>query len=125
MCLLSFAGFIRISELLNIRRPDMIFNEDHISLFIEKSKTDCFREGSSVIIARTDEVACPVRMLTRYLQIANISELSQEYLFTPISYCKKKYSYVLRGEKSISYSRARDTFKKALQEIGLENSKFG
>lgn len=91
-----------------------------MSLFIEKSKTGRFREGSSVIIARTDEVACPVRMLTRYLQIANISELSQECLLRPISYCKKKKSYVLRGEKSISYSTARDIFKKVLQEIGLE-----
>lgn len=49
-----FAGFLRISELLNIRRSDIFFNEDHMSHFIEKSKTDRFREGSSDIIARTD-----------------------------------------------------------------------
>lgn len=73
ICLLSFAGFLRISESLNIKRSDIIFNDDHMSLFVEKSKTDCYRERSSVIIARTDEVTFPVRMLTRYLQIANIS----------------------------------------------------
>lgn len=77
MCLLSFAGFFRISELLNIRRSDIIFNEDHMSLFVEKRKTDCYREESSVILARTDEVACLLRMHTRYLQIADNSKLSQ------------------------------------------------
>lgn len=83
-----------------------------MSLLIEKSNTGCFREGSLVIIARTDEVFGPVRMLTRYLQIGNISELSPEYLFPPINYCKKENSHVLRGEKSISNSTARDFFRK-------------
>lgn len=53
-------------------------------------------------------------------------KLSQEYmyLFRSIRYCKKKN--VFRCEKSISYSTARDIFfRKALQEIGLEKSKFG
>lgn len=78
--------------MLNMRRSGIIFNEDHISFYKKKkrSKTDCFREGNSVIIARTDEVACPVRMLTRYLQIANISELSRVLISAHHLYIKKK-----------------------------------
>lgn len=37
-----FCWILRISELLNIRRPDIIFHDDHMSIFIEKSKIGCY-----------------------------------------------------------------------------------
>jgi integrase len=43
MTLLGYAGFLRISELLNIRRSDLSFHDDYMSIFIEKSKTDRYR----------------------------------------------------------------------------------
>lgn len=32
------------------------FFEDHNSLFVQKSKIDCLREASSIILTPTDEV---------------------------------------------------------------------
>lgn len=52
-------------------------------------------------------------------------KLSQEYmyLFRPIRYCKKKN--VFRCEKKhFLFNSKRYFFRKALQEIGLEKSKF-
>ena len=43
--LLSFAGFLRFSECQNLKRRDIIFEQTHVMLFIEKSKTDTYRQG--------------------------------------------------------------------------------
>ena len=52
-CLLAYAGFMRISELLNLRICDINFFQEYISVFIEKSKTDVNRDGNWLIICRT------------------------------------------------------------------------
>lgn len=40
MCLVNYAGFLRFSELANLRRSDITISDSHVSLFIAKSKTD-------------------------------------------------------------------------------------
>jgi hypothetical protein len=86
MCLICYAGFLRFSELVNLKRSNRKFLSDHVNLNIEKSKTDIYREGKDVIISATNNYACPVAMLSRYLLLANISEGSNDYIFRPISY---------------------------------------
>ena len=60
---MEFAGFLRISELLNIRRSDIVFHDNCISLFVEKTKTYRYREGSYIVKSCKNEVSCLVRML--------------------------------------------------------------
>ena len=96
-----------------------------MSLFIQKNKTDRYREGSSVLIACTDGVTCPVRMTRRYLELASMTDQSDQYLLRPITYCKTSNTYVLRGQKSLSYTRAREILLDALQSMDLVKSKFG
>lgn len=43
--LLAFAGFMRSSELLNVRLSDLIFEEKYMAIFVEGSKTDKYRDG--------------------------------------------------------------------------------
>ena len=124
MCLLSYAGFLRFSELVNLKKSDVQFNEKHMSLYISKSKTDKFREGSTVLIARTNLPTCPVQMLERYLRLINLTEPS-EFLFRSLTYCKKSNSYKLRGVKSISYTRAREIMLDTLESVGVDKTKFG
>ena len=45
LCVLSFMGFLRFSEVINLKNSDIILKETHMSIFIEKSKTDVYREG--------------------------------------------------------------------------------
>ena len=46
MCLLAYAGFFRISELLSIMRSNNVTEDLYHKIFIEVSKTDKYREGS-------------------------------------------------------------------------------
>ena len=117
MCLISFAGFLRFSELVNLRRSGIVFQDDHMSLFIQKSRT--------VHIACTDGVTCTVRMTRRYLELSNMTDQSDQHLFRPITYCKTSNIYVLRGQKYLSYIRARGILLDALQSMSVIKSKFG
>ena len=46
ICVLGFAGFFRISELLNLQIKDISFKESWVEIFVKKSKTDQYREGN-------------------------------------------------------------------------------
>ena len=71
-CLISYAGFLRVSELLHLKLCDIEFYSTHMSLFIESSKTDVYRDGHWLVISRTFTklVLCPVKNLEIYLQLA-------------------------------------------------------
>ena len=51
VCLLPFAEFLHVSELLYIKRSDIIFESCYVSIFIPKSKTDIYCDGNTVIIS--------------------------------------------------------------------------
>ena len=60
ICLLGYAGFFRFNELASLKESDVKFYEDHVEVFVESSKTDQYREGAWVPIARTGSKNCPV-----------------------------------------------------------------
>ena len=43
LCVLSFMGFLKFSEVIDLKNSDIILKETHKSIFIEKSKTDVYR----------------------------------------------------------------------------------
>ena len=124
MCLLSFAGFLRYSELANLKRHHINFYDCYIKLFLEASKTDVYREGRDVIISRTDNATCPVSMLLRYLSLANIKSDSTDFIFRPLCFCKSTNSYKLKNGK-LSYTTARDILLSTLETLGLDRKYFG
>lgn len=107
-CLLSFSGFIRISELLNLRRSDIQFFPSYISVFIEKSKTDIYRDGNWLVIARTGNQLCPVQNLEYYLEWSAFSPDSKMFLFRNLVLVKGNYTF-RSTDKSLSYSRMRNS----------------
>lgn len=124
MCLISYAGFLRYSELSNIRRHHIQFFDTHVKLFLESSKTDVYREGRDVIIAKTNNFTCPVKMLIRYCNLAKIPESSSDYIFRPLSFCKSSNTYILR-KGNLSYTTARSMLLSALDSLGLDRKLFG
>ena len=44
MCVSGFGNFMRYSQISNLSRSDMNFEEIYMKLFIEKSKIDLHRE---------------------------------------------------------------------------------
>ncbi|KAK3100534.1 hypothetical protein FSP39_021460 [Pinctada imbricata] len=126
MCLIGYTGFLRFSEIANIKRSHIEFFDEYLSIFIPKSKTDKFNEGSHVYISKTQSKSCPVKMLSRYLKLAGIDSSSTEFIFRQVTFLKKTNSYMLRKcDKPLSYTRAREIILSALESIGLDQSKFG
>ena len=66
-------------------------------------------------ISKLESNYCPVAVLRRYIQAADIDLSSQLPLFRPLT--KKKLGYSLRNGK-LSYTRCRELFKEALKDVG-------
>lgn len=123
-CLLAYAGFLRISELLQIKRCDISIESCYMSLDIPKSKTDIYRDGNTVIISRTSSVLCPVRNLELYLEWADIQDDSDEFIFRNL--CKHKNRYVFRDDgKPMSYTRFRELFIDAFKNFVPDIKRYG
>lgn len=112
ICLVGFAGFLRSSELLNIRIYDIVFNLTYMAIFIECSKTDKYRDGAWVIIAKTGTNLCPVENVKKLIMWGGLS--GDDYLFCNISLTKLGYK-VRNKNKKMSYSNLRDLFIEALK----------
>ena len=106
-CLLAFAGFLRYDELSRLRWSDISFFQDHIALYVCKSKTDQLGKGCTLVIARTGTPTCPCAMLLRYAALAKRNLDSLEFAFQNLSFSTSK-GYSLRFGTSLSYTRARE-----------------
>ncbi|KAL5497417.1 hypothetical protein EMCRGX_G013884 [Ephydatia muelleri] len=88
MCLVAFAGFLRCDELIKLRSSDILFNTESMVITIDGSKTDQYREGSSLIVARTGTATCPVGMMERYYAMGGLECTAHEHVFRAISKTK-------------------------------------
>ncbi|XP_068716960.1 uncharacterized protein [Montipora capricornis] len=94
------------------------FADSHVAIFLEKRKNDQFCEGSWVFVARCSTSPCPVKIIEKFLRIANHSTpFFQRVLHT-------KQGVHLR-RVAMSYSRAKELIKKELGKEGLDPTRFG
>ena len=122
--LLSYAGFLRYDEVSRIRRHNIRFDQFHLKIFIESSKTDQEADGDTVYIAATGRSTCPSKALRRYLERAEISENDHRYIFRP-SVRTKGGHRLKEADKPVSYTTTRDAVMAAIQDIGLNRKLFG
>ena len=122
-CLLAFAGFLRFDELVHIRCCDLNVDEKMVKIRIPRSKTDQLRKGNEVVIARSQDRTCPVRMLERYITKAKIRMDSELFLFCQIT--KSRKGEYLRDGGAVSYTTMREQFKKKVKELGYPADVFG
>ena len=116
LIVLAFCGFLRYDEVSNLKCSHVKFHDGYISLYIEKSKTDQYRDGKEVLISKLNSVACPVNALRRYISIVNIDLSSSNYLFKPM-YKTKNKSGLVKTNKRLSYTRAKETVVGRLKEV--------
>ena len=116
MCLVAFAGFLRCDELIKLRCSDIEFNTESMVITIVGNKTDQYREGSSLIVARTGTVTCPVGMMERYFAMGGLECTAHEHVFRAIS--KTKLGVKLRKGGGLSYSRARELLLEKIKSMG-------
>ena len=123
IALLSFAAFLRNDELAKLKCCDLTFSESSLTLKIRSSKTDQYRQGDTVLIARTRLATCPVAMVERYVAMAGISLSSKESLFRAIVHSRSGER--LRASGSLSYTRMRELFLAKLSALGYDARRFG
>lgn len=71
--LIAFDGLMRSSELLNIRVYDIVFNKIYM-IIIESTKTDKYRDGTWITIARTGTCLCPVENTEKLISWASLKQ---------------------------------------------------
>ena len=124
ICVLSFMGFLQLSEVVKLRRCDIIINRTFLSIFIEKSKTDVYREGSWVYLTKLEAALCPIELVSQYFEKGNIRDNCQKYIFRGII-TTNAHSKLKTCEKHISYTRVRENVLQRLKNIGAETKSFG
>ena len=87
--LLSFAAFLRYDEIAKLQCCDIAFADDSMTVHIRASKTDQYRQGDRVMVARTGSPTCPVSMMDRYFHLACITQSSSLSLFRGITRTKR------------------------------------
>ena len=118
---------MRYSEISGLRRCDVHFCDSYLKLFIEKSKTDVYREGNWIYISKIQSELCPVKNLLLYLDVAQLkNENSEQFIFRAITVTKKNPAGTLRSTgSSLSYTRMRDVLLEELESIGLKKKTLG
>ena len=96
----------------------------YVELFIAKSKTDIYRNGNVVVLAKTGHITCPFSLLSRYVQVANIDLSSNLKFFRTLLFLRSKGCYSLRST-GISYTRAREVVLGAFSQLGFPSRLFG
>ena len=116
--LLSFAGFFRFSEVANLRRSDVKFSLTHMTIFIEKSKTDIYRDDNYYFIAKHIQPFAPLKHCSDLL-------LWQEFAMNLKSTCFAQYLFL--RPKIVTYLGKTIThiLHKLLGEIGLNPKQSG
>ena len=119
-CLTGYAGFFfRFRELSNIKA--VTFFPSHGSIFSNIVEPDQFRDGTWIVIARSDLPTCPVKALEAYISAAQIDLFEDLPLFRALATPRSKEKVRSQG---IRNTRARELVKDAFR--GLTNvSKIG
>ena len=116
ICLLAFSAFLRYDEISKLCCCDITAK---MEVHIQSSKTDQFRQGSVIPIARSELPTCPVAMLEKYIALGNIDLHSKERLFQAITKAKK--GEVLRMCGSLSYTRMRELVLGKIKVLGYDS----
>ena len=125
MVLLAFAGFLRYSELANLKMCNLKFFDTHVCLNTGFGKTDVYRRGNNVIISKTNSSSCPVSWLLTYINLAGLVLDSDLYIFRSVRFFKSKNLHQLVSvNRPLSYTTAREILLNTLNAFGLDSKHF-
>lgn len=113
-CLLGFSGFLRISELLEIKVGDLTFDKECMKILIPKSKNDQVREGHILYISRTDSHYCTVKWVEKYIEDAKLQE-KLNFVMCRLAKTKKGHNAI--GCRPIGYTTINDDFHRFIAPV--------
>lgn len=123
ICVVGFAGFFRINELLKLKIIDLVETKDSFEITVKESKTDQLREGHVVYIARTGTPTCPFYWIKRYLRKTGLKDEPASYFICRLAKTKRGHNTL--GNHNISYDTARKTFLEHLAIIYKKPESYG
>ena len=115
ICVTAYTAFLRYNELASLRCCDVCFCDSFVTIYVYKSKTDVYRDGAFVLLARTGSVSCPFNLLCRYVSVPCLDLSSSLPLFRSLYFHKATSTYCLRST-GMSYSRTREIVLQAFVE---------
>jgi integrase len=115
---LCYVGFLQFSDLMTVQWQEIQFFLTHMELFLEKSKTDQYREGRWVLIARVGGRFCPVALVERLLRAGRYQLLGPGPLIRNVS-----REQVLPRQPS--YTTVLSYFKAGAELLGLDPAECG
>lgn len=123
-CLIStgFATFLRWDDLKDLTRGNLLTTSNHMSISLMKRKNDHFREGSSILVARTSPSSCPIAIMEWFLLAGQHQET--DYLLRKIHVCHPKRGFSLHLQP-LTYPRDSELANKCLKTVGLNPKQYG
>ena len=125
VCLLGFAGFMRIDELLQVRLKHLTIFGDRLEIYLPHSKTDQHREGNRIIIAKTHTQFCPVEKVQQFLTEAKLCVQEEPEAFLVPKLHKTKKGHNASRTSGISYTTIRELFVEKMDTIREEDENLG
>ena len=61
----SLMGLLRYREVSNLRMPDIVIHDSYVEIFIEEIKTDVYRNGNWLYLAKSKFKLCHLLLLRR------------------------------------------------------------
>ena len=122
VCFISYAGFLRYDDISSVTRKDCKIYGDRMTIYISKSKSDQFRDGAEVVIARSFKPTCPVVVAERYFEAMGDPEGSSLPVLRRLVKTKKG---LIPSVHPLSYTRTREIVLVALKPLVPDISKYG
>ncbi len=116
LCILAFFGTFRISELLSRQLKDVSIQSLGLTFFLDSSKTDIYRRGNEIVIAKAPQKNfCPVALLLLYIRRLHIT--SPEAPLFPRLLCRK--AGFRCADRGLSYQRAYEQLIRLLRHLHI------
>ena len=121
MAAFAFAGFLRIGELLSLKKNQVRISDGCLILFLPKSKTDVYGQGTEVVLSDVDSPACPRTVYASYQTFLENCE-EDAFIFRPIA--SKKARKFRSGNRAMPYTKAREELRFFLRLLGHKPNEF-
>ena len=119
---LAYCLLLRHDELSHLTLNNFQDCTEGIKIFIPKSKTDKFRNGSNVLLQKSSDPHSPYALLMRYLFQISLNFGDDHFLFFPL---KKVKEMNIIQNKILSYASYREIVKNLVSKIGLDPKIYG
>ena len=91
-------GILKYSEVSNLRMSDIVIHDSYMAIFVGKSKTDIYRNGSWHYLAKLKSKPSAINLARGCIKLAQIDKHNSGYISREL--CKRGKSFPLKEKKT-------------------------